>query len=108
MSDTPERTAGGLTGRLAGKAKETAGSLTGNEELAREGRLQQTASDAQIEARQEAAEARQAEQEAELSEERVRNEEERKRLENELSAEQREEQAARDRAAGEARAAEEA
>ena len=51
MSDTPERTAGGLAGRIAGKAKETAGSLTGNEELAREGRLQQAASDAQARGR---------------------------------------------------------
>ena len=82
MSDTPDRTAGGLTGRIAGKAKETAGSLTGNEELAREGRLQQAASYAQAEAAERGAEARQAEQEAQLAEDRARNEQERKELEN--------------------------
>jgi uncharacterized protein YjbJ (UPF0337 family) len=43
VSDTPERTSGGLAGRLAGKLKDVAGSLTGDDELAREGRLQQEA-----------------------------------------------------------------
>ena len=33
-----ERTAGGLLGRIAGKAKEVAGEATGQDELAREGR----------------------------------------------------------------------
>jgi uncharacterized protein YjbJ (UPF0337 family) len=108
VSDTPERTAGGLAGRLAGKAKETAGSLTGNDDLAREGRLQQAASDAERVADQEQAEARQAEQEAELAEDKARNEQQRKELENELAADQREEAAERDRARAEAEAAAEA
>ncbi|MEA2310509.1 MAG: hypothetical protein QOE28_477, partial [Solirubrobacteraceae bacterium] len=34
-----ERTTGGLAGKVLGKAKAAAGSLTGNDELAREGRL---------------------------------------------------------------------
>jgi uncharacterized protein YjbJ (UPF0337 family) len=79
VNDT-ERTAGGLTGRLAGKAKEAAASLTGNEELGREGRLQQEAAAAREDAAEEAAEARQAEQEAQLADDRARNERERKQL----------------------------
>ncbi|MDQ6605794.1 MAG: hypothetical protein M3Z06_04510 [Actinomycetota bacterium] len=46
-----ELTREGLLGKLAGKAKEAAGSLVGNDDLAREGRLQQ----AQVEAEAEAA-----------------------------------------------------
>ena len=62
----PEETAGGLLGKVAGKAKEVAGSAVGNDELAREGRLQQAQSDAEIEARREEAEARQREHEADV------------------------------------------
>ena len=39
----PERTSGELLGKLAGKVKETAASVTGRDELACEGRLQQAA-----------------------------------------------------------------
>jgi uncharacterized protein YjbJ (UPF0337 family) len=60
MTET-ERTAGGPLGRIAGKIKETAGSAVGNDELAREGRLQQAHVDASEEAAGEAAEARQHE-----------------------------------------------
>ena len=88
-----ERTAGGLLGRVAGKTKETAGSVIGDEELAREGRLQQEAVDAREEAREEAADARRVEAEAEIAEQRAENEQRRRELENELAAEQREEQA---------------
>ncbi len=52
-----QRTAGGVLGRVAGKAKELSGELTGNEDLAREGRLQQAQADADERARREAAEA---------------------------------------------------
>ena len=52
--ETDERTSGGLAGKAAGKAKELAGEATRNDDLAREGRLQQ----AQGEAAEEAAEAR--------------------------------------------------
>ena len=44
--EIPERTRGGLAGKLAGRMKQAAGSVLGNEDLAREGRLQQ----AQVEA----------------------------------------------------------
>ena len=53
-------------GRVAGKTKETAGSLIGDDELAREDRLQQEAAQTREEAKEQAAGARQAEQEAEL------------------------------------------
>ena len=43
--ETSERTAGGLVGKLAGKAKEAAGSVVGDDQLAREGRLQQAQGD---------------------------------------------------------------
>ncbi len=68
MSDkeTSERTAGGLVGALAGKAKEAAGSLVGNDELAREGRLQQAQVEAESEASRQAADAQQRESEADL------------------------------------------
>src|ERR1700754_3065474 len=76
MTET-ERTAGGPLGRIAGKLKEAAGSAVGNDELAREGRLQQAQVDAAEEAVGEAAEARQQEAEAALEEERARTAQER-------------------------------
>lgn len=42
-----EPTAGGIVGALAGKAKQAAGSLVGNKDVAREGRLQQAQVDAE-------------------------------------------------------------
>ncbi len=50
-----ERTAGGVVGKLAGKAKATAGDVLGREDLAREGRLQEAQSDAEVEAERELA-----------------------------------------------------
>ena len=104
----PRADRGGLAGRIAGKAKQAAGSMTGNDDLAREGRLQQAAADAHGEAEERRAEARAAEQEAQLAEDRASNERERAELENELAAEQRDENAERDRARAEAEAAAEA
>jgi uncharacterized protein YjbJ (UPF0337 family) len=51
VQENSERTAGGLVGRITGKAKQAAGSLLGNSELAREGRLQQAQVDAEDNAR---------------------------------------------------------
>src|SRR4051794_33947083 len=96
--DQDERTAGGLAGRVAGKAKEAVGSALGNDEVAREGRLQQAAADAERDAHDARTEAEQAQSEAELAERRAANEKERLELENELETEQREEAAERDRA----------
>ena len=78
----PEETAGGQLGKLAGKAKEAAGFVLGNEDLAREGRLQQAQVDA--EAEHAAAEAQQREAEAEVEAAKADNELERERLQTEL------------------------
>ncbi len=48
--ENPELTREALFGKLAGKAKEAAGSLVGNDDMAREGRLQQAQLDAEAEA----------------------------------------------------------
>ena len=95
--ETPERAAGGLAGRVAGKAKAAAGSLLGNDELAREGRLQHAAADAARDAEDAREAALQAQNEAELKERRAANEHERRELENELDAEQQQNTAERDR-----------
>jgi uncharacterized protein YjbJ (UPF0337 family) len=60
-----ERTGGGLVGKLVGRVKEAAGSVLDNEELAREGRLQQAAAEAEQEATARAEEAKRREAEAE-------------------------------------------
>ena len=91
-----EETTGGVLGKLAGKAKAAAGSLTGNDTLAREGRLQEAQVDAERDAQRELAEARQREQEAELSEERNQLKAERERLQQEVAAEDREQRIERD------------
>src|SRR3954453_3902617 len=90
--DTTERTTGGLAGRLAGKVKAAAGQVLGNEDLAREGRLQEAQSDAEITARREEAEARQRQAEADLEAERNETEVERARLQAEVAQKDREEQ----------------
>src|SRR3981081_4328639 len=90
--DHGERTSGGLVGRGAGKAKELAGSLTDRDDLAREGRLQQSQADAQAEANRRAAEARQRDDEAQLAQQKTETELERQRLQNEVAAQRREDQ----------------
>ena len=74
-----EQTAGGPLGKLAGRAKEAAGSALGDGDLAREGRLQQAQSDAEREAAAEAAEANQREAESELEEQKAETKNERER-----------------------------
>jgi uncharacterized protein YjbJ (UPF0337 family) len=95
--ENPERTAGGLVGRIAGKAKEAVGSLLGNGDLAREGRLQQAQVDAEADVQRSDAEARQRDAEAKLHAEKTETEIERQHLENEVAAQEREQQIARDR-----------
>jgi colicin import membrane protein len=101
---TPERTRGGLAGKLAGRVKQAAGSLLGDKDLAGEGRLQE----AQVEAEADAADAAQrastTHAEAELDAARAENEIERERIANEVSARQREEVIERDQAQAEAAA----
>ena len=90
VNDQTEDTAGGHVGRFAGKAKAMAGAALGNDELAREGRLQEAQSDAELAAEQEQAQARQAEDEADTVGRRAELQRERERLHQELAAEERE------------------
>src|SRR5690349_2101482 len=92
-SDTDERTTGGLAGKAIGKAKEFAGELTNNDDLAREGRLQQAGADASIDAAEARTEAQQAEAEAQLEAEKAQTAEERARLEAEVEERRAEERA---------------
>jgi uncharacterized protein YjbJ (UPF0337 family) len=103
-----EQTAGGLVGKFAGKAKEAAGSLVGNGELAREGRLQQAQVDAEADAHREAAEAKQRDQEASLAADMTDTEIERDRLQNEVAAQERERKIESDRQEAEREARSEA
>lgn len=48
--ENPELTREGLFGKLAGKAKETAGELVGNDDLARDGRQRQAEVESEAEA----------------------------------------------------------
>src|SRR3954447_20513917 len=66
MPGTSETPAGGLFGKLKGKAKETLGSLTNNRDLATEGQLEQDKADAAREAQRRDAEAAQTESQAEV------------------------------------------
>jgi fused signal recognition particle receptor len=95
--ETPERTRGGLAGRLAGRFKQAAGSLLGDKDLAREGRLQEAHVDAEADAEAAAQRARQADAGVALDAARTEKEIERERLENDVSAREREEAIARDR-----------
>lgn len=95
--EIPERTRGGLAGKLAGRMKQAAGSVLGNEDLAREGRLQQAQVEAEADAAVAAERADQAAAQADLAAERTENEIERERLENEIAARKRDEQIERDR-----------
>lgn len=78
--ENAEQVAGGLLGKVAGKAKEIAGEVTRNDNLAREGRLQQAHVDAEAVAAVELVEAEQEEAAAELVAERDEAEIERRRL----------------------------
>lgn len=81
--ETGERTAGGMVGRLAGKAKELAGELTNNDQLARAGRLQQARGDAEAEAAEARRDADLAETGAKLEQDQADNEQELARVETE-------------------------
>jgi uncharacterized protein YjbJ (UPF0337 family) len=95
--ETSEKTAGGPIGKLVGKAKEATGGLSGNDDLAREGRLQQAQVDAQAQADAQTAEAEQRDAEASLQRQQAEVELERQRLQNEVSAQEREDRIERDR-----------
>ena len=90
MPEQNEQIAGGVLGKVAGKAKEIAGEVVKNDELAREGRLQQAHVDAEIETAEEMKEAEQERAEAELAEKRAQNEAELDRIKAEKAEIERE------------------
>jgi len=100
-----EPTGGGLLGRLAGRAKAAAGALTGNQDLAREGRLQEAKVQAADDAARSAAQARVREQQAEVEATRQDNALEREHLEAEVAADEREARIEHDRRRAEQQAA---
>jgi uncharacterized protein YjbJ (UPF0337 family) len=86
-----------LAGRLAGRFKQAAGSLLGDKDLAREGRLQEAHVEAEADAEAAAERASEADAHVALDAARTENEIERQRLENDVSAREREEAIERDR-----------
>ena len=85
--DSPETTAGGLVGQIVGKAKTVVGSLLGNDDLQREGNLQQAQAEAEVDARREEQAAELRRQEAAVTEERAAAAAERERLRVEIESE---------------------
>jgi uncharacterized protein YjbJ (UPF0337 family) len=82
---TQERTAGGLLGKVAGRAKEVFGSALGSSQLDREGRLQQVQVEAEEDAIEHGREADKKDAEAKLTADKAEAEAERRELEQELS-----------------------
>ena len=107
-NEPDERTASGVVGTVIGKAKSVVGSLLGNDELQREGNLQQAQADAEVEAERERRAAEQARHEAEVAAEKVEITAERERLRAEIAAEERESVVERTEAQQEATIAQEA
>lgn len=99
-----ERTAGGLLGKAAGRAKEVVGSALGNSELDREGRLQQVQVEAEREAIEHGREAEEKDAEAKLRIAKAETETERRELEQELSQMSEEERIEHERAQNERQA----
>lgn len=95
---TPERTAGGLLGKAAGRAKELVGSALGNSQLDREGRLQQVQAEAEKTAIERGEEADGKDAEAKLAIAKAETETERRELEQELSQLSEEERIEREKA----------
>ena len=85
-SEGRERVAGGPIGKLAGKAKAAVGNLTRNDELAREGNLQEAQADAGAEAARHADEAERRQQQADLEARRNAVQTERESLRAEVEA----------------------
>ena len=91
--ESSETTAGGVVGRLVGKAKSAAGALVGNEDLQREGNLQQARVEADADAERERRAAELRAEEVAVTERRAEAAAERDRLRAEVEAEERKERA---------------
>jgi uncharacterized protein YjbJ (UPF0337 family) len=93
---------GGFLERVKGKAKELAGEVVGNDDLAREGRLDHAHGTAEAEANRQAARAERKEQQAEVEAERRRLAIESERLANEERAARNQQRIEREAAVDEA------
>jgi uncharacterized protein YjbJ (UPF0337 family) len=87
--DSPETTSGGLVGAVVGKAKSAVGSLLRNDDLQREGNLQQAQAEAEVDAVKESEAAELRREEAALVQQRADAAAERDRLRAEIEAEDR-------------------
>jgi uncharacterized protein YjbJ (UPF0337 family) len=87
-----ETTAGGVIGRVVGKAKSAVGSLIGNEDLQREGILQQASVEAETDAERETQAAELRSDETAVVAQRAEAAAERDRLRAEIATEDRKEQ----------------
>jgi uncharacterized protein YjbJ (UPF0337 family) len=92
-AESPETTTGGAVGRFVGKVKSAAGALVGNEDLQREGNLQQARVEAEAAAERKRRTADLRAEEVAVAERRVDAAAERDRLRAEVEAEDREERA---------------
>src|SRR5689334_23717607 len=104
--ETPETTTGGPLGKVVGKVKEVAGEIIGEDDLAREGRLQQAEAGAEAVARRQAAETHQLQNEQQVEAARQQNEIERRKLQTGIAESEREAELERQRQQAERDAAE--
>jgi uncharacterized protein YjbJ (UPF0337 family) len=93
----------GPLGKAIGTLKAGVGELVGDDELAREGRLQQAAVDAEARAAEDAAQAQRQAEAARVEAERAEREAEQERLRTELAAQQQEAQIEADHARAQAK-----
>src|SRR3954467_4691640 len=105
VSEHDSGVTGGFVDRVKGTAKTVAGTITGNEDLKREGELHQEKADAAETATHLEATAEREQAKAELTAREREIEIERRRVEAETAAETREQQVERERIAEEARIA---
>src|SRR3954447_7314218 len=105
VSEHDSGTTGGFVDRVKGTAKTVAGTITGNEDLKREGELHQEKADATENAAHLEATAEREQAQAELTAREREIEIERRRVQAEVAAETREQQVERERVAEEARIA---
>jgi uncharacterized protein YjbJ (UPF0337 family) len=92
-----EEVAGGALGKVAGRLKQAAGDLLGDDDVAREGRLQEAGADAELESREREAAARDQQAEADVETRKADVEAERARLTHEVAAKRQEAQIEHDR-----------
>lgn len=103
--DNNEQVAGGPLGKLAGRLKAAAGAALGDDEVAREGRLQEAGADAELEAVQREMKAHDEQAEADVEARKADVAAERARLQDEVAQQRQHDQIEADRERAEDRAA---